>query len=69
MSPAGDLGCVYEDCYSDKASDKDNTLKQYIMIFILSCRCLLREVSHLQKLSFKTGQHVLCTSLHVIMAC
>lgn len=33
---------VYEDCYSEKASGKENTLKQCIIVFTLSCRCLLR---------------------------
>lgn len=42
VSPVGESGCAYEDCYSDKASEKDNILKQCIMVFTLSCSCLLR---------------------------
>lgn len=36
MSPVLDSWCACEDCYSDKASEKGNTLKQCITVFTLS---------------------------------
>lgn len=42
MPPVGDSGRVFENCYSDKASEKGNTLRQCIMVFTLSCGCLPR---------------------------